>query len=99
MLWHTLSWTSGYKFRIALEVEYEVVLFLPYKQVRKIGVECMAFIFVLLNFRKEMVWLSYCDVSVIFDIDKTHMVERPGFLYKHLLRVSNWEIVGSMNGC
>ena len=28
------------------KVEYEVVLFLPYKQVRKIGVECMAFIYV-----------------------------------------------------
>jgi hypothetical protein len=63
-----------------LEVEYEVVLFLPYKQVRKIELNVWPLmISCYWKFRNEMIWLSYCDVGVIFDIDKTHMVERLGF--------------------
>jgi hypothetical protein len=35
-----------------------------------------------------MIWLSYCKVSAIFDIDKTYLVECPGFTYHELLGVS-----------
>jgi hypothetical protein len=62
MLWHTLSWNNCYKFRICnIKLKYEVVLFLPYKQDCKIGVECMTFIyFSVIEIWK--LWLSYSEL-------------------------------------
>jgi hypothetical protein len=59
------------------------VLLLPYKQDCKIGVECMAF-----EFRNEMLWLSYCDVSSLLILIRPTWW-RPGFMYNHYSELVN----------